>query len=200
MKGYTSRDRVEKYLLITIDETFHAQVDEWIEDIEAHIEKETGRVFVADGVASARHFDGDGTRRIDVDDCVSIEKVEIGVDESGYGGLTSVESADYMTLPNDAVAKGKPMKRIELRGGVWPRLRQGVKVTGKWGYASAAPSDIRLAATVLVAGIINYSNPAAGEVSSETIGRYSVSYKTEKQWQDFEKVAEILKSYKRFTF
>jgi hypothetical protein len=75
-----------------------------------------------------------------------------------------------------------------------------VKVTGKWGYSAAAPGPIKQAATILVAGIINYSWNAEGEVQSMTIGRYSVSYKTDSGWKDFERIPNILKSYKKFTF
>jgi hypothetical protein len=60
------------------------------------------------------------------------------------------------------------------------------------------PADIKFAATVLVAGIINYSADVAGEVKSMSLGGYSVTYKDEKQWQDFDRVSEILKLNKKF--
>lgn len=201
MKGYTSRDRIEKYLLISIDASFHDQVEEWIEGIEAYIEKATGRVFVADAEASARYFTGDGTGRLLIDDAIEIVKVETGVDESGYGGMTEILVNDYLTVPVNAAAKGKAITGLNLRGVIWPASPYGsVKVTARWGYTEEAPADIRLAATILAAGIITDSDPSTRGVQSESVGRYSVSYRDDRQWKDFDRVQSILKSYKKFNF
>jgi hypothetical protein len=94
-----------------------------------------------------------------------------------------------------------PYTKIQLIGGYFPKLPPlGIYVKGRWGYSEEAPADIENVATVLVAGIINYSWNAEGEIASESIGQYSVSYKTEKQWTDFERVPETLNSYTKFSF
>ena len=197
-KGYTTRQQIENYLLITIDQSFYAQVDSWIEEIEAHIDQVTGRNFVADTVASARYFDGDNNSKILIDDAVAITEIKIGDNTAIIPDTDPLKAdGDFLLYPLNTLPKTK----ISLRGGWFPRYpEQGIKVTGKWGYSVAAPADIQLAATVLVAGIIDYSWNAEGEVASMTIGRYSVSYKTDAGWKDFDRVPAILKSYRKFTF
>ena len=106
-------------------------------------------------------------------------------------------AADYVTYP----ANRLPKTKITMRGAYFPRgPLQAIKITGKWGFSVNVPADIVQAATVLTAGIINYSLNAEGEVANMSIGRYSVTYKEEKQWQDFDRIKGILDSYKKFTF
>ena len=80
MKGYTSRQQIENYLLITVDPSFYTQINSWIEQIETYIDKTTGRNFIADTVASAKLYDGDGTSELLIDDCVDVTEVKIDDD------------------------------------------------------------------------------------------------------------------------
>jgi len=193
LKGYTTRPAIENYLLITIDSGFYNQINEWIEEIESYIDKKTGRNFLADSTASARLYDGTNTRELLIDDCVAITELKIDADV--------IATDQYTLYPENAIVKGIPITKIKLIGSTFPKYPEQINsVKAKWGYSSAIPKDITTVATILVAGIINYSLNADGEVASETIGRYTVSYKDEKQWQDFERVGEILKYYRKFTF
>lgn len=197
----TTRDKVQKYLLITIDESFHDQVDEWIQGVTAYMEKATGRKLEADGEASERVYDGDGTRELDIDEAVELDAVTVDETE-----LTLTNILEY------------PANRPNLDGG-FDKLRikstamgsfavgeQNVVVEARWGAfdtseeGAGIPLDITHAATVFVAGIINASNQHEGEVQSETIGRYSVTYKTESEKNDFKQAMETLKRYRRFNF
>ncbi|MFZ2152286.1 MAG: hypothetical protein WAV09_04220 [Minisyncoccia bacterium] len=195
MKGYTNKTEIENYLLIDIDASFWTQVERWIEDIETYIDQKTGRNFIADSVASAHKYDGDNTSTLLIEDCVEVTEVKIGtdtplvVDESG-------EDDEYFVYPANMLPKTK----IRLTGGYFPKWPpQTVSIKAKWGYSAAVPADIRNAATILVAGIINYSLNADGEVKSMSIGRYTVTYKDEKQWQDFDRMEEVFKSYIKYT-
>lgn len=191
-KGYTTRQEIENYLLITIDSSFYAQVENWIAEIEKYIDKKTGRNFVADSVASEKVYDGYNEPTLVIDDCVDVTEVKIGDDDA----LVEGSDEDYVLYP----ANDLPKTRIKLIGSLFPSGDQNVHVTGKWGYSAAVPDDIKMIATVLVAGIINYSLNAEGEVQSMSIGRYSVTYKSEKQWQDFDRIAEVIKYYKKYVF
>jgi hypothetical protein len=193
LKGYTTRQEVENYLLITIDSSFYAQVDRWIEAVEAYIDKMTGRNFVADSVASIRKFDGDGTNELLIDDCVAITKVE--ADDEEIVPETSTEEGYFAYPANDL-----PKTKLEADDNLFIKGRQNIEVTAKWGYSVAVPTDIKQAATVFVAGIINFSDEGKGEVASETIGAYSVSYKTTQERDDFNRAVDTLKNYKKFTF
>ena len=197
-KGYTTRQEIENYLLITIDPSFYTQVDSWIEEIEAYIDQMTGRNFVADALASAKYFDGDNTPELLIEDAVAITEIKIGDNAALTADTDPLQAdGDFILYP----ANHLPIAKIQLRAAYFPASPlRCVKVTGKWGYSVAAPADIRQAATILVAGIINYSWNAEGEVSSMTIGRYSVTYKTDAGWKDFERIPSILKHYRKFTF
>ena len=197
MKGYTTKTRIENYLLITIDPSFDNQIEEWIEEVEAYIEQKTGRVFVAEsvGAETTRRFDGDDTTRLLIDDAIAIEEIKLTSDSD------ALTTDDYVTYPQNAIAKGVPITSIELLAAVFPAYpRQSVSIKARWGYSASVPDLIRNAATVLVAGIINFSWTSDGEIKSETIGRYSVTYKDAKQWNDFEKIEDILASFEKFSF
>jgi len=184
IKNYCSVADIENYLLIEIDAGFESQIEEWIEAMENYIDKETGRNFKADAIASERLYDGDGDREIFIDDCVEIEKVELDDEE-----------IDYFAYP----ANETPKIIIAREYGKFTRGRQNVAITAKWGYSVAVPADIKFACTVLVAGIINNAADTGGEVKSMSMGEYSVTYKDAKQTSDFENVKNILANYRRMT-
>lgn len=184
-KGYTDKTTLENYVLKTIDASFNTQIDAWIEAIETFIDRLTGRNFIADGTASERVYDGNGKIEILIDDCVDIDKVEVDDVE--------IVEADYHAYPANTVRKYK----IKTLGSVFTPGDQNITITAKWGYSVAVPADIKLAATVLLAGIIQYSDKA---VRTETIGNYSVSYDSDKGWGDFAQAMKILNSYKKHTF
>lgn len=197
-KGYTTRQQIENYLLMTIDSSFYSQIEDWIEQVEKYIDQMTGRNFVADSTATAKLYDGNSANVMPIDDAIQITKVE-----QGDGGIstassewTEIESDEYVSYP----ANDLPKTEIRLFGALFSRGFQNVRVTAKWGYSASVPDDIKLASTVLVAGIINYSFNADGKVQQRTVGRYTVSYKSDKQWNDFEQIKSILEYYKKYEF
>lgn len=196
MKGYTDVPTIENYLLTEIDSGFVGQIEDWIASMEKYIDNSTGRNFIADSVATVRKYDGDNTSKLLIEDCVDVTEVKInGGDPLNFG--ESGEDDDYFLYP----ANDLPKNKIQLAGGLFPKYPfQGISVKGKWGFSVEVPDDIKQVCTVLVAGIINYGNSAEGEVKSMAIGRYNVTYKDEKQWQDFERVKEILDYYKKYNF
>jgi len=191
MRGYTSKINLERYTLQTIDASFDAQITSWIESIEKFIEKYTGRIFIADTTASEKVYDGEGGSKQKFDEFISLTKVEIGEDTK-----TEIESDNYRIYPNNDERKNK----IQLKENYFTKGYQNVTITAKWGYSINCPADLTLAATTLLAGIINYSNDAKGKIRSESIGRYTVAYTDDQGWQDFKRAMMILNSYKRFHF
>jgi len=187
-KDYTTRQEVENYLLITIDASFYTQIDNWIADIERFIDRMTGRNFKADSVETERVYDGNGTIELLVDDFTTISKLKIDDVE--------VLAADYYVYPANSERK----YRLRLISDYFTSGHQNITVTAKWGYSAAVPEDVKMAATVLVAGIINFSNNAEGEVKTMSIGRYSVTYKDKTEWMDYDRALDILKGYRKQTF
>ena len=190
-KGYTSKTKLENYTLQTIDTSFDEQITDWIESIEKFIEKFTGRIFIADTTASEKVYDGEGGSEQKFDEFISLTKVEVGEDTK-----TEIESDDYRVYPNNEERKNK----IQLKEDFFTKGYQNVTITAKWGYSASCPADLTLAATTLLAGIINYSNDAKGKIRSESIGRYTVAYTDDQGWQDFKRAMMILNSYKQFHF
>jgi hypothetical protein len=189
-KGYTNVRQIQNYLLHTIKDYFRPQVEEWIAEIEGFIERETGRVFIADTEASEKIYDGNGGRSLFIEECIDVSKLTIDDDE--------IDTDDYLLYP----ANELPKTRIKLKDDVsllFTADEQNVKVEAKWGYSVACPPDISFAATIFVAGIINFAGEMHGEIESEAVGSYKVSYKKEKDWQDFERAKGIIDNYRKIT-
>jgi hypothetical protein len=184
----TDITKIEAYLLITIDEEFYPQVEEWIAAVTAYIERYTGRTFTYDPEAEAtpKTYDGNDTNQLFIDDAVEITEVKIND--------TVLDETDYHLYPSNRL----PKTRIILPYRNFTSGFQNVTVTAKWGYGEAVPADLSFAATVLVAGIINSADTNDNQVESETIGRYSVTYaKNSPQEHAFKDALKTLKLYRR---
>ncbi len=203
-KGYTTEADIENYMLTDIDPSFATQLDGWITSVEKIIEQITGRVFIADATASARFFSGSGERALIIDDAAVITLVEAGQDD--YGGtfmtIPSSGATRYFAEPANATAEKVPVTRLLLNGSVWTEGIQNHRVTAKWGFSLAVPDDIKMAATIFVAGIINQnSNTGSDAIKSERIGNYQVTYNSDNgmnSFADFERAIATLDAYKRY--
>lgn len=201
-KGYTNKTAVENYILQNIDSSFDSQLDSWISGIEQVIDQITGRNFIADSTASARLFGGDDEQDIIVDECVEVTKVEVGLDSYGqtFQEISASGADRYFLQPDNYSAKGVPIHKIVLNARVWPAGIQNNRITAKWGYSAAVPDDIKFAATVMVAGVLNQHRQGGDQIKSERIGNYQVTYNSEvgnDSWGDFQNAMQILRSRSR---
>lgn len=202
-KGYTDKTAVENFMLKSIDPAFNTQVTEWIEGVENTIDLITGRNFKADTDATVRYFDGDGEHELRIDDCVEITEVAIGQDN--YGGIFQIIPATgadrFFTEPANHIAHKVPITKVVLNSYRFLTGRQNQKITAKWGYSVNVPADIKRAATIFVAGIINHNAPGANDVKSKRIGDWQVTYNTDNKgdaWADFDAAIAALDAYKRY--
>lgn len=202
-KGYTDKNTIEKYGLITIDASYDVALDNIITSVEDIIDAETGRNFKADAVASARLFDGDNSNELLIDDAVEITLVERGAD--GFGGtfatVPPTGANRYFTNPANHLALKVPITKLTLNLGNFVAGKQNQRITARWGYSADVPQAIRLAATTFVLGIINHNRQGGNEVKSERIGNYQVTYNSDaggNSWTDFEQAMATLQSYKRY--
>jgi hypothetical protein len=182
---YTTAEQIENYLLITIDEAFKTQVNEWILAMEEYIDKYTGRSFVSDESASDRYFDGNCSKVLYIDECVEITEIEVD------GQILA--SSDYVTMPYNK----KPIRSIKFKDSVfqlWTKGEKNVRISAKWGYSENVPAPIKFVATVLASGVVNYSKNTSGKVQSEKVGDYQITYKLENK-TDYDKAIEILDTY-----
>lgn len=188
----TTKEKIERYLLTNINSSFDEQIDAWIDAVEQYMNKETKRQLIADEEESTRRYDGVGKHDLMIDDFLTISDVSIF---SSIDDDTGTSWNDYMYY---YPANTTPKWRLDSTQHI-PHGKQNVHVTGRYGAydADSIPADLVQAATTLVAGIVNYSNQSEGEIKSESIGRYTVTYVTEKQSNDYTNAMATLKHYKR---
>lgn len=192
MKGYTSKTALENVILETIDSSFDGQVDAWIEEVENFIENYTGRVFIADVAESARLYDGDGTNTLLIDDAISVGDVQIGSD-------AVLDTTERFIYPANTTPKNKIVLGGDffLSGALFTSGNQNISVKAKWGYSIACPAAIRLAATTLLLGRLQYSHNVPRQ---EKIGDYMISYQDTNGWESFDRAMLALDQYKKYTF
>lgn len=184
-KGYTTKTAVENYMLITIDAAFDTQIDEWIEGAEKFMDGLADRQLVADSAAGDFKYDGNGKKSLMIDDFIEITKIQ--------DKTLDITAACFLYPANK-----NPKWRIESEQSFTQGL-QNITVTGKRGYSALAdlPKDLKFAATVIVAGIVNHYTVTDKDIRSESIGRYTVTYKDKNQTADYDRALGIINSYKR---
>lgn len=194
-KEYTSKVQIEEFLRITITRS----LDDIILGVQDFIEEYTGTIFRACSVASARYFNGNDQQLLMIDDAVEITKVEIGEDFFGntFTEVLGTGMDRYLKVPENAVAKNKPITGVLLTERVFLKGIQNQKITAKWGYCSMPPAGIQTVATILAAGIYQNRFGAKG-TNSETIGTYQVSYDTQDKYDQFKSALKLLDTYRKF--
>lgn len=194
-REYTNEENIERYLNITIPD---GDASIFIDAAQRHIENFTGKRFRADENATSRLYDGTGKRELRIDDCIEVTKVEKGNDQWG-DSLTEIDASDYFTLPTNNDAYAMPIDRILLKHNHFLQGHANHKITAKWGYSENPPDDIKFAATVLAAGMY-YQNRGenSGQIQSEKIGDYSVSYTKDSGFSDLTFVKDTLNYYREY--
>lgn len=186
----TTKSEIENYLLTTIDASFNTQVDKWIKAMQTYIESLANR-SILELASKTYRYTGNNAHVLFVDDFTEITEVKIGG--------TTLPDTEYVAKPFNLTYVNQLRY---VNGSKWSGAKEGdIEITGKKGMFAEAdvPEDLRFACTVLVAGIVQASSNENKEIQSETIGRYSVSYKTDTQKVDYKNALEIARSYRRVT-
>lgn len=111
--------------------------------------------FIASTADETRYYDGSGEEEQYIDALASLTSVSVS--ESGGRASTSytdwTEDTDFYTWPYNATLIGKPIEKLIVDNdsgskGVFYAERKGVKVVGKFGYATNCPYDIKQAAKI----------------------------------------------------
>lgn len=191
---YTEVSSVFEYLGITgpsESSSLFDEIENWILAMSRYIDKYCNRVIYIEGGESAAEefkYDGDNTSLLHIKDCVGIQEVKI----------------DGVVYPSDKWVKypaNKPYaSRIALVDGyIFTKGMQNVSITAIHAMNEELPEDVKLACTILVAGIYNARYGTGKSGTTEKIGNYSVSFDTQDQVADFESVHKILNGYKRIS-
>lgn len=185
----TTKAEIENYLITTIDPSFDTQIGLWISAMQEYIHTLANRKVVADDAESTLIYTGNNAPVLFIDDFHTI--TEVKVDD------VVVADTDYVAKPFNLPYKNQLKYRSNSS---WSGLNEGgIEVTGRAGMydKDAIPEDLRWACMILVAGIVQSSSNDNKNIQSETIGRYTVSYKTDTQKMDYKNAIEIARSYRR---
>lgn len=185
---YITIEELEAYLLQEIVDSFQPQVLNWIEAMSNQVELMTNREWVAGDAdyPEVRYFDGKGNSYLRIGEAIEIDEVAVGEDYAESFEIVT----DYITYPYNAL----PISKLIRKDNIFDRGIKNIKITGRFGYGEEAPEDIKFAVAVLTAGIILNQTNQEGEIESEKIGNYAVSYKTDEQKNDYKRAMDIIAS------
>lgn len=180
-----------------------------IDAATSYVFQQTRRFFVADVIATARVYDGNGTGTMEIDEYLEIDKVE-------FVFFPTIASTTVTTWY--AVSHIKwPKTRIQIYQGpsnatyaiypVFPYGRSNILVTGRFGYDDTIPADLWLAVLNDVTGkIVNVLASAAqdgqaqmGQTLKWTEGYESEQYNSGLAGDQLGWTTELKKACKRYS-
>lgn len=189
---YTTQAKVLQYLGLSALPSPLSSLDDFIAAAVSFIDKYTGRSF-DEGDPEDRKYDGDSSNLLLIDEASAITTVKI-YDNSG-NLLFTLGTGDYVLYPENKTAKNAIKLKSGRQVGSFQKGSQNVTVSGTFG--GDLPDAIAFAATQLVGAMVedNYIN-ATGDIKSESLGEYSVSYQSVKKSSDRLGIYDILDLYR----
>lgn len=206
--AYITKTQIEQYMGVQIDASLQTFIDTLISAVTRFVEKKTGSVFEAptpdDDVV--RYYSGNGRTKINIDHLREFTSLVVD-------GINLVQDQDFIFYPINAVADGKPYDAIELiqpetrlqRSSrievtspyVFDKAQKNIVLTGKFGYSEEAPEDIQIACLKMVASLIkeNIGDRDLKELSSESLGDYTVSFVKVADFADRLGINDLLAPY-----
>lgn len=181
---YTTKENLEAYLLLNIDPDFAEQITKWIKSASLYVRTVTNREWLASETATTKIYSGNGSQELIIDDYVGDLVLSIG--DNWNENMVVIDEADYYLEGTS----------IFYKSDVFPCGNKNIAVTARFGYSATVPEDIELATTIFASGIALANMNSDGEVSSESIGNYKVTYKDDKHKDDFAMANSIIESRK----
>lgn len=178
---YTTKTAIENWLLKDIDASFDDQITEWIKAMSNQMDLITKRNLYRTEEETYK-YDGDGSSILHIKDCHTITEITLN---------------DSVVEPVQYPANKPYTSRIVLEDKIWTKGLQNVTVTAIQSMNVDLPEDIKFACTVLVGGLINTQILGVKKGSTERIGNYSITYKDDQQFADYNRAMSILKRYSR---
>lgn len=179
--AYTTKADVEAYLGVTIT-GIDTIVASWIAAASRWIDDYCNR-DIYNATSSTIKYDGNGSDILNIKDTIQ-SGIAVTMDGIAVTPLCYPTTKDYAS-------------RLVLDGYVWNCGKQNVIVTGKVSMFGALPDQVKLAATILVAGMYQSRNSAGKVGTRETIGNYTVEYKEGAQEIDYNSAKTNLSALRR---
>ena len=198
---YASITQVKNYILRDITSAFEATVTEFIGMAGKYIDNICNRSFdVVGSTPATKYYDGNDSDSLEIDDLHSLTALtvfDVGFDVSSLALYPANETPKTLIKIKSTYAPQSASSRQPVF--LFDRGEQNIAVTGIWGYGTEVPKDITLACLKIVAAIIkeNFGQGDANEITSESIGDYSVNYEKVSEIAGALQVDELLKPYRR---
>lgn len=181
---YTTIEAVFDYLKLEVpseSDPLTEQVEQWIVAMSRYIDAYCNRPIWREGIETFK-YDGDDTDLLHITDCID---PSVTVDGREVEVLSYPTNKEYTS-------------RIVLTAGEkFTKGRQNVEVTAVHSMNLYLPDEVQLACTILVAGLYNAREVSDKVGTTERIGSYSVTYRTEEEKRDFASVKNLLSAYRR---
>jgi hypothetical protein len=198
---YTTINDVKNYALVEIEQSFETQITDWIIQVSKIMDKMANRRLLAPAEFYVRFYNGNNKADIRIDDCVEINRLRIG-DQYGEN-FEEINSNQYVKYPQrstSGLSDQEPHRRIFLKNDYFKGGIQNIEVRARWGAFTTLPADLKLACTILVAGIVINQSKGKQAQSSEKIGNYAVSYLTEQGMKDYKMALETINLYRNYDY
>jgi hypothetical protein len=145
--GYTSLADIKTLLAIdSVDVPDDTVIERMVESASRFFDGATWRRFYTTAADETRYFKALNGERCYTDDIVSITSVAIDQDgDRTYE--TTLATTDYDTKPDNTSLTSEPITWLEMSpNGNYSFTTQskGVKIVGKFGFAAAAPADVKM--------------------------------------------------------
>lgn len=192
--AYTDKTAVENYLLITIDDSFNDQIQEWIIAMSRYLDGVCNRVLYK-ASPETYLYDGDNTDILLIRDCCNITSITLNGDEQMPNVAQYPDNKVYTSR-----IKLKPVASSYPYHNYWRYGIQNIAVTGVQAMSDELLPDVKLACTILVASIVNYQIRKDIVGTTEKIGNYQITYATPDAEEEYKMLIKgMLSSYKRIT-
>lgn len=191
--AYINEGDIENFIIQDIDNSFSSFISTIIAWVEEYIDNYCGTNYRTTAASGVKYYDGTGLDRITIDPFTSISSIEI-LDANG-NVQQSLNASDYYLYPYNDSSYSSIVLSAGGSIGSFPDRVRSIKVTGTFGLSAAVPEPIKMVAVKLSAKLIN-EGLKGGQVSSESLGSYSVDYKDLDESADSLGVKEVLNQYR----
>lgn len=197
--NYATLAQLKDYLGIGTQTSLDEKLNDALSSASREVELFCNRQFNKDTVVSARVYQPNSCKAVDVDDFHTTTGLIVKTDNACTGTFdTTWAASDYELSPYSGVVDGQPghpFDRITAVGGryfpqVWQRRRGIVEVTAQWGWA-AVPAPVKQATLILAAQTFKLADAPFGVAGMSEFGVVRV--------RDMPQVQAKLARYVRYT-
>lgn len=173
--GYATRQNFKDLFAIS-GSTLDDEIDRAVEAASRLVDRYTHRRFWQDSTVVVRVYTPTDSQTLITDDISTTTGLVVKTDDNWDGTYENTWTEDdrtgsygYALEPANAGDDSKPFTRLIALAGAWPRLRYGVQVTAKFGWA-AVPTEVAQATLLLARRVHQRKDVPFGIQNSPDLG------------------------------